>query len=89
MGAKKTRGSCGFIIFLAPTFADQDMLPQTAAFVMETFRWRPVSAGGRYIYIIYISNVKFIGIDKFGFLGFAHKATKDIFWVGFSFCVYP
>jgi len=30
----------------APTFADQEMLPQTSAFVMETFRWRPVSAGG-------------------------------------------
>ena len=42
------RGSCGFIIiiFLAPTVADQEMLPQTAAFVLETFRWRPVSAGG-------------------------------------------
>jgi len=30
----------------APTLADQDKLPQTAAFVLETFRWRPVSAGG-------------------------------------------
>jgi cytochrome P450 len=30
----------------APTFADQEMLPQTTAFVLETFRWRPVSAGG-------------------------------------------
>ncbi|KAF8148666.1 cytochrome P450 [Crassisporium funariophilum] len=30
----------------APTHADQDMLPQTMAFVQETFRWRPVSAGG-------------------------------------------
>ncbi|KAF9560649.1 cytochrome P450 [Agrocybe pediades] len=30
----------------APTFADQDLLPQTMAFVLETFRWRPVSAGG-------------------------------------------
>ncbi|KAJ2917541.1 hypothetical protein MD484_g2847, partial [Candolleomyces efflorescens] len=30
----------------APTFADQNDLPQTMAFVMETFRWRPVSAGG-------------------------------------------
>ncbi|KAF9456168.1 cytochrome P450 [Collybia nuda] len=29
-----------------PTFADQDMLPQTNAFVLESFRWRPVSAGG-------------------------------------------
>ncbi|KAF9527924.1 cytochrome P450 [Crepidotus variabilis] len=30
----------------APTMADQDMLPQTMAWVLETFRWRPVSAGG-------------------------------------------
>lgn len=30
----------------APTLADQDMLPQTMAFILETFRWRPVSAGG-------------------------------------------
>jgi len=30
----------------APTFADQDMLPQTMAWVLETFRWRPVTAGG-------------------------------------------
>ncbi|TFK33151.1 cytochrome P450 [Crucibulum laeve] len=30
----------------APTFSDQDMLPQTMAFVQETFRWRPVTAGG-------------------------------------------
>ncbi|KAL0948574.1 hypothetical protein HGRIS_011133 [Hohenbuehelia grisea] len=40
-----------------PTMDDQDMLPQTMAFVLETMRWRPVSAGG-----------------------FAHKATRDIFW---------
>ncbi|KAL0948576.1 hypothetical protein HGRIS_011135 [Hohenbuehelia grisea] len=29
-----------------PTLDDQDMLPQTMAFVLETMRWRPVSAGG-------------------------------------------
>lgn len=29
-----------------PTFADKDVLPQTMAFVYESFRWRPVSAGG-------------------------------------------
>jgi len=29
-----------------PTFADQDMLPQLNAFMLETFRWRPVTAGG-------------------------------------------
>ena len=29
-----------------PTFSDRDSLPQTMAFVHETFRWRPVTAGG-------------------------------------------
>lgn len=29
-----------------PTFADQDMLPLTMAWVFETFRWRPVVPGG-------------------------------------------
>ncbi|KAH9487458.1 Cytochrome P450 monooxygenase 88 [Psilocybe cubensis] len=29
-----------------PTIADQEMLPQTMAFVLESVRWRPVSAGG-------------------------------------------
>ncbi|KAF9449630.1 cytochrome P450 [Macrolepiota fuliginosa MF-IS2] len=29
-----------------PQLGDQDHLPQTMAFVLETFRWRPVSAGG-------------------------------------------
>ncbi|KJA15544.1 hypothetical protein HYPSUDRAFT_194208 [Hypholoma sublateritium FD-334 SS-4] len=30
----------------APTPADEGALPQTMAFVLESFRWRPVSAGG-------------------------------------------
>lgn len=30
----------------APTLADQPQLPRTQAFVLESFRWRPVSAGG-------------------------------------------
>jgi cytochrome P450 len=29
-----------------PTLMDQDQLPQTMAWVLETFRWRPVTAGG-------------------------------------------
>ncbi|KDQ25838.1 hypothetical protein PLEOSDRAFT_1113596 [Pleurotus ostreatus PC15] len=29
-----------------PTMEDANMLPQTTAFVLETFRWRPVTAGG-------------------------------------------
>jgi len=29
-----------------PTLVDQDKLPQTMAWVLETFRWRPVVAGG-------------------------------------------
>jgi cytochrome P450 len=38
-----------FLGILAPTLADQEMLPQTTAFVLESFRWRPVTAGGTYI----------------------------------------
>lgn len=34
----------------APTMADEEMLPQTKAFVLETLRWRPVSAGGECCY---------------------------------------
>jgi len=30
----------------APTLEDQERLPQTMAWVLETFRWRPVTAGG-------------------------------------------
>lgn len=29
-----------------PQMSDQENLPQTMAFILETFRWRPVSAGG-------------------------------------------
>lgn len=29
-----------------PKLMDQDELPQTMAWVLETFRWRPVTAGG-------------------------------------------
>lgn len=29
-----------------PTMGDQDKLPMTMAWVLETFRWRPVTAGG-------------------------------------------
>ena len=29
-----------------PSLMDQDKLPQTMAWVLETFRWRPVTAGG-------------------------------------------
>jgi hypothetical protein len=45
-----------YSLFLAPTFAYQDMLPQTTAFVLETFRWRPVSAGGMCIQYAQSSN---------------------------------
>ncbi|KAF9821612.1 hypothetical protein IEO21_00458 [Rhodonia placenta] len=30
----------------APTFEDEEMLPEVTAFVLEVYRWRPVSAGG-------------------------------------------
>ncbi|KAG1798591.1 cytochrome P450 [Suillus plorans] len=29
-----------------PTFADQEMLPQVTAFMLESLRWRPVTLGG-------------------------------------------
>ncbi|KAG1829919.1 cytochrome P450 [Suillus variegatus] len=29
-----------------PTFADQEMLPQVTAFMLESLRWRPVNIGG-------------------------------------------
>ena len=37
------------------------MLPQTAAFVLETFRWRPVSAGG-----MCMSDIPGLEVDIFG-----------------------
>ncbi|KAG2024042.1 cytochrome P450 [Coprinopsis cinerea AmutBmut pab1-1] len=43
----------------APTSADQHMLPQTMAFVLETFRWRPVSAGGAF-YLYHCPIVRFV-----------------------------
>jgi hypothetical protein len=61
----------------APTFADQEKLPQTMAFVLETYRWRPVSAGGA---ISCIFHFRFLFIPRYE-IGFAHKATKDIIWV--------
>lgn len=33
-------------VLLAPTFEDEDLLPEVTAFVLEAYRWRPVSAGG-------------------------------------------
>ena len=33
-------------IWLVPSFGDQNILNQVTAFVLETYRWRPVSAGG-------------------------------------------
>ncbi|KAJ3560409.1 hypothetical protein NP233_g10857 [Leucocoprinus birnbaumii] len=41
----------GWVVFshlthIAPRMSDQENLPQTMAFVLETFRWRPVSSGG-------------------------------------------
>ncbi|KIM72011.1 hypothetical protein PILCRDRAFT_830018 [Piloderma croceum F 1598] len=30
----------------APTLSDENMLPQTQAFVLETYRWKPVVVGG-------------------------------------------
>ncbi|EGN97648.1 hypothetical protein SERLA73DRAFT_184436 [Serpula lacrymans var. lacrymans S7.3] len=30
----------------APTFSDEEMLPQLQAFILESFRWRPIVGGG-------------------------------------------
>jgi hypothetical protein len=35
-----------YFVLLAPSTADMNVPPQTYAYVMETFRWRPVTAGG-------------------------------------------
>ena len=45
---------------------DESLLTQTQAFILETYRWRPVSVGG-----------------------VAHRATKDIIWVGLYQCSEP
>ena len=31
---------------IAPIAADMELLPRTYAYVLETFRWRPATAGG-------------------------------------------
>lgn len=30
----------------APVISDENALPQTKAFILETYRWRPVNVGG-------------------------------------------
>lgn len=62
---------------LAPQLSDQDSLPQTMAFVLETFRWRPVSSGG----MCSLSLMAEVDLLTLRPLGFAHKASKDIIWV--------
>lgn len=36
----------------APQTNDRESLPQTMAFVLETFRWRPVTSGGKHFYVV-------------------------------------
>jgi len=36
-------------LILAPTFGDWSMLPQTQAFIFESYRWRPVNVGGAWM----------------------------------------
>ena len=33
-------------VSIAPMPSDMELLPRTHAYVLETFRWRPVTAGG-------------------------------------------
>ena len=72
-------GSPVYLPIAAPTIADLESLPQVHAFVLETFRWRPVGADGTrhcsnnfYLFLIYLPSPGF---------GFAHKSTRDIVWV--------
>ena len=66
-------------VLLAPTFGDESMLPQTQAFILETYRWRPVVAGGICAWFLLFFQCH----QPLGFLlGIPHRATKDIVWVG-------
>lgn len=66
----------------APTFADEGVLPQLKAFVLETYRWRPVTVSGKFG----LSSQTRSPSDPVQrerrlliFLsGVAHRATKDI-----------
>jgi hypothetical protein len=59
--------------------SDENMLPQTQAFVLETYRWRPVIVGGtRMGFFAHCPRFQMSnGFCK----GIAHRATKDIIWV--------
>lgn len=40
-----------------PSFDDQDDLPITWAFIRESYRWRPVSSGGKCTIIMIVINL--------------------------------
>jgi cytochrome P450 len=61
----------------APTFADENDLPQLRAFILETFRWNPVVGGGG---VLLALSPLFLMSNSTNFLGFPHKATEDIVW---------
>lgn len=65
------------LIYAVPTFEDESQLTEVTAFVLESFRWRPVTPMGPcaliFLYIRFAERT----------LGFWHKATKDIVWVTF------
>jgi len=63
--------------FTAPTFADEDDLPQLQAFLLETYRWAPVATTG----ICSLPSSHVLPILK-SIIGpaFPHRATKDIVW---------
>jgi hypothetical protein len=59
----------------APTFEDMKILPQTHAFVLETYRWRPVSVGGSYTSLS-LPRIAFLETWKTGF--YVHQASRIV-----------
>lgn len=69
-----------YLVHVAPTFEDEEMLPEVTAFVLEVYRWRPVSAGGQ---LHECASGVIILIDCVS--GVPHRSTKDIVWVSSRF----
>jgi cytochrome P450 len=59
----------------APTFEDMKILPQTHAFVLEMYRWRPVSVGGSYTYLS-LPPIASLETCKTGF--YVHQASRIV-----------
>lgn len=37
-----------YVLPVVPTFEDESMLPEVTAFILESYRWRPVTPGGMF-----------------------------------------